>query len=298
MKFIQPKAELWQQTGTMNEHIARCARVCYKSSNATDADRMCDRLWKNGHRSMFRHGTHYFYVKHVGKLPKWFITHLKATELMGGVQIGHALWCSCNDQYWRENDNVREVLAAYETTEAAIIEYAVKERCPQLVNLLRMTVCVTTQISTTRELNRTSPNNIAEQSTRYVNFGKKGGIGIVRPHWFDDKFSSFLEGVKARLAQALYWHSCKIADITYHLMLKLGLPPQDARGILPLDTHSVAVYTYDITEWEHILDLRLYEKTGKAHPNAKLIAQQIHDVLKQRITDAMTEKKLLPAAQQ
>lgn len=33
---------------------------------------------------------------------------------------------------------------------------------------MRYTFRVTTQISTSRELNRVSPNNIAEQSTRYV----------------------------------------------------------------------------------------------------------------------------------
>lgn len=34
--------------------------------------------------------------------------------------------------------------------------------------MLRYTFKVVTQISTSRELNRVSPNNIAEQSTRYV----------------------------------------------------------------------------------------------------------------------------------
>ena len=48
----------------------------------------------------------------------------------------------------------------------------------------RYTFVVTTQISTSRELNRTSPNNIMEQSTRYVNFYSKGGA-ICQPWWFD-----------------------------------------------------------------------------------------------------------------
>jgi thymidylate synthase ThyX len=34
--------------------------------------------------------------------------------------------------------------------------------------MMRYTFCVDTQISTSRELNRVSPNSIAEKSTRYV----------------------------------------------------------------------------------------------------------------------------------
>ena len=50
---------------------------------------------------------------------------------------------------------------------------------------MRYTFKVITQISTSRELNRVSPNNIAEQSTRYVNLSKKNG-SICQPHWMTD----------------------------------------------------------------------------------------------------------------
>ena len=45
--------------------------------------------------------------------------------------------------------------------------------------MMRYTFCVDTQISTSRELNRVSPNSIAEKSTRYV---YEDG-SICRPHW-------------------------------------------------------------------------------------------------------------------
>lgn len=44
--------------------------------------------------------------------------------------------------------------------------------------MMRYTFCVDTQISTSRELNRVSPNSIAEKSTRYV---YEDGT-ICRPH--------------------------------------------------------------------------------------------------------------------
>lgn len=45
-----------------------------------------------------------------------------------------------------------------------------------------------TQISTSRELNRVSPNNIAEKSTRYV---YEDG-NICRPHWMTDEEVDYL----------------------------------------------------------------------------------------------------------
>ena len=54
---------------------------------------------------------------------------------------------------------------------------------------------------------------------------------------------------------------------------------QDARGVLPLDTATVCIYTYSIEEWRHIIDLRYYGTTGKPHPNAKIIAGMIKDNL-------------------
>lgn len=48
---------------------------------------------------------------------------------------------------------------------------------------------VTTQISTSRELNRVSPNNIAERSTRYCNYSKdkfNNQISICKPYYYDN----------------------------------------------------------------------------------------------------------------
>ena len=63
------------------------------------------------------------------------------------------------------------------------------------------------------------------------------------------------------------------------LLLKLDFKPQDAREVLPLDTATKVVYTYTVDEWNHILDLRYREVTGKAHPNAKIIASYIAEDL-------------------
>ena len=48
-----------------------------------------------------------------------------------------------------------------------------------------------------------------------------------------------------------------------------------------LDTQSKVAYTYTIREWEHIINLRVYEITGKAHPDAKIVCSQIEQILNQ-----------------
>lgn len=175
---------------------------------------------------------------------------------------------------------------------------------------MRYTFNVITQVSTSRELNRVSPNNIAEQSTRYCNYSRgrfEGECAICQPHWFD----FMQEEVAYYKFKDGKCHYIKVDDSEWHLydntavvlrkykqpMLQRylldndsscraylaqiadGMEPQDARGELPFDLATEVVYTYSVNEWRHILDLRYYGKTGKPHPNAKIIAGMIKDEL-------------------
>ena len=150
---------------------------------------------------------------------------------------------------------------------------------PLVSNLMRYTFKITTQISTSRELNRVSPNNIAERSTRYV---YEDGT-ICRPHWMTiDEANEFNNNHQAGMTTIgrNYINSCIQSFGTYKDLIEInGLNRQDARGVLPLDTATVCAYTYSVKEWCTILDLRYYGTTGKPHPNAKLIASMIRNKL-------------------
>lgn len=63
----------------------------------------------------------------------------------------------------------------------------------------------------------------------------------------------------------------------------MNLKPQGARGFLPLDAATRVVYTYSVKEWRHILDLRLRNTTGKAHPDAQLLAALIQQEINNRL---------------
>ena len=297
MKMIIPGVEWWPQK-TAAQQIARVGRICYKSKakqpdeklseeqkeefREEQAVKMVNRFWESGHRSMLRHGTLYFFVKNDNKLPRSLWSLLVASPYINYAVQEKKVWISTNMQFLAEHPDILNLLESYQVKEDEFIEKALKYECKKALNLLRMTLVVTTQISTSRELNRTSPNCISEQSTRYVNLEKKGGVQIARPHWLH-------EGT--RWQKFLYLAGCKIADWLYRRLLKSGMKPQDARGILPLDTYTVVAYTYTITEWQHILDLRFRETTGKAHPNAREIGFEINRIISERMEKFEAQKK-------
>ena len=297
MKMIIPGVEWWpQKTGT--QQVARVGRICYKSKGKQpdeklseeqkeefreeQAVKMVNRFWESGHRSMLRHGTLYFFVKNDNKLPRSLWSLLVASPYINYAVQEKKVWISTNMQFLAEHPDILNLLESYQVKEDEFIEKALKYECKKALNLLRMTLVVTTQISTSRELNRTSPNCISEQSTRYVNLEKKGGVQIARPHWLH-------EGT--RWQKFLYLSGCKIAEWLYRRLLKSGMKPQDARGILPLDTYTVVAYTYTIAEWQHILDLRFRETTGKAHPNAREIGFEINRIISERMEMFEAQKK-------
>lgn len=295
MKFTEPQVEWWQQTSLV-QHIARVGRICYKAKGKQPEEGMtddevkdfiqkrdeerCKGFWESGHRSMYRHGTCYFFLPHEKGLPNYIWAYLNASPYIDYATKNHKVWISTNMQFLLEHKNLMDALSSYNVSEDEFIEKAQKYECEEAFTLIRMTMVVTTQISTSRELNRTSPNSIAEQSTRYCNLKKKGGVQIARPHWH-------VEG--SRWQRMVYGFVCRVCEWGYNRLMKSGLKPQDARGILPLDTYTVVAYTYTLSEWSHILDLRYHDMTGKAHPNAKIIGEKIRNIIIERMSKYCTE---------
>ena len=260
MEVVEPKVESWLQNNTI-DHIARCARVCYASNNNKNNAKMCDGLWKNKHYSMFRHAGAYYII------PKKLQIHEKA--YIGAVVklVGYNYYVSANEQssreYWDRYYKEYRISTAKAFNNDIFKKY----------KMLRFTLCIETGIDITREFNRKSPNNIAEQSTRYVDFNKKLGIRFKQCHWMYNMsvWKYCLTHIMLKTCEWFY----KIARSKYGL----NLPPQDARFILPLDTMSKVVYTYTVAEWEYIINMRLWDWTGKAHPDAKIVAQMLYDEL-------------------
>ena len=282
MKIIEPNVELWEQGDDKFAHVAKCARICYRSESNND-DKLIKFLLSHNHLSMFRHCTYYYLIPRDYTL-MWIYQYHKAKEmdaLFVGIDI---CWTDskylvvANGQWVLEHPHHIDSIKQFEISEKEFANY-----CEVSWNMMRYTVKVVTQISTSRELNRVSPNNIAEQSTRYV---YEDGT-ICRPHWMTKEEADYLNTkeildddwiVNHCWAKRYIWTIDNSFD-KYKVLVGAGLHRQDARGVLPIDTATVCAYTYSIGEWRHIIDIRYYETTGKAHPNAKLIAGMIRKKL-------------------
>lgn len=278
MKIIEPSVELWLQED-VTAHIARCARICYGRDSGNDFV-LCNNLLHNKHWSMFRHESVYAII------PEKDVKYLWYDVTVNYMECPYIDWIKFRDNYYvATNGNflldVKEkspVLYKW-LTQYRVDALTFNNIHPLVSNLMRYTFKVTTQISTSRELNRVSPNNIAERSTRYV---YEDGT-ICRPHWFtkeeakiynERKIDMLDDGIK------YYLNSCANGFSDYkHLIEYYKLNRQDARGVLPLDTATICAYTYSVKEWRAIIDLRYYGTTGKSHPNAKLIAGMIRNEL-------------------
>lgn len=264
MNIIKPAVELWEQDADWIHHVAKCARICYASNGSNDV-KLVDNLLKLGHLSMFRHRSVYYIMPQDDST--FSIVNKLAYCPYVEYRIGNeAIYLATNGHFYLEHKN--DILKNIEHYIVSSEEFAQWELGYQI---MRYTFKVTTQISTSRELNRVSPNNIAEQSTRYVNFGKGDEITICEPHWFE----SLSEIDKDAVIDC--WKDAEQAYI--YRVNKLDWKAQDAREFLPLCTATICAYTYSICQWSDILDLRYYGKTGAPHPNAKIVAGMIRKKL-------------------
>lgn len=277
MKIIEPKVELWQQGGDAKAHVARCARICYGREIGND-EATVKRLLDSRHWSMFRHESVYAIIPvHERELKDYPLLVLSSPYIKTHTYDGN-VYVATNGQFILDKFYPKfiELINMHRVTED---EFSNTEFG---FDMMRYTFCIDTQISTSRELNRVSPNNIAEKSTRYV---YEDG-NICRPHWMTDEEVDYLnnepifeEWCNSHKKASIYRNSCNDSFNKYKLLVDIGMHRQDARGVLPLDTATRCVYTYSIDEWRAIIDLRYYGTTGKPHPNAKIIAGMIRNNL-------------------
>lgn len=282
MKIIEPKVELWQQDDKV-AHVARCARVCYKKETGND-NVLYGNLERSKHWSMFRHESYYAAINTAKNKSLIFdaLVGYQHCPYIKYVTYKSKTYIVTNGNFFRDIVTSNPVLFNLICDNQITSEEA-EQIEPIWRHFMRYTFCVTTQISTSRELNRVSPNNIAEQSTRYV---YEDGT-ICRPHWMTVEEANYLntkpilddDWIKNHNWTKRYIWSIDNSFDKYKVLIDSKMPRQDARGVLPLDTATRCVYTYSIDEWRNIIDLRYYETTGKSHPNAKIIAGMIRDEL-------------------
>ena len=311
IKVVNPSVEIWNQEGyTLDaiwKHIARCARVCYqsvpKNNGETDYGFIVRTLLKGKdivnrryyniekiktcHLSVFEHGTVHlkyrlFMVKDFAQASKFINNHYSKTKEDDGY-----LYVTTNMRVLIEN-NWMDELEFIDTT----------PNCPYYMQ--RTTVCFITDIGASRELNRHRVNSISEESTRYCAYdkGKFGnGITVTKLPWIPEVYpndevhdynedffndneifdNNTIEEQYTDTWNAVDWffYGLQICDLVYRKTRELGWTAQQAREILPLNTKTQVVHTAFVDDWEHWIELRSNEISGKVHPMMSELAKQL-----------------------
>lgn len=299
-------------------HISKCARVCYGKENTPpniERDiKTFQGLVRNKHLSMLRHDSFYFVID-ISKYAPENIMRVINVFFDNNPFVAYKfsnrynLLISTNGQFiyekGREIDHLMNYygfppLTIFRVKLEDFKEYADAE------DLIRHTIVVNTNIGVTRELNRVSPNNIAESSTRYIIQSKEGLVGTIcpskeirtsiypdDPDWFEyekgevasqdcllclssNNHKPFPVGDTNIYYDALIGY--RDAFVAYKKLIDKRVPLDIARNNLPLVTAAKAVYTYTLAEWKHIIDIRYHGTTGKPHPDTKEVAGMIRNL--------------------
>lgn len=213
------------------------------------------------HFSMLEHGTVYLYIAlHNGiknPLNKYAINPYSKV----------ATWYDGNDDkiHTYVSSNYRVLV---ENSWLDDLQYLCK---PTKFHSKRLTFKLTTSISIVRELIRHRVFSFANESTRFINYNKKGEFYFIKPYWYDECGADL---------QDRFNYICVAAVAAYNFTLHHKYPPQAAREVLPLCTKSELIMTGFEDDWHNFLDIRLRGTTGKPHPDMIELAQLIDDDIK------------------
>lgn len=270
MKIIEPKVELWLQEDA-KAHVARCARVCYGRETGND-EATIRRLINDKHWSMFRHESVYAII------PEKDVKHLWYDVTVNYMECPYIDWIRFENKYYIATNG--NFLLDVEKKSPVLYKWLTKYRVdaltfnnihPLVSNLMRYTFLINTQRITSSDTNRVSPNNIAERSTRYINFEKRdGGIKICKFEHFDELPKELQDRFIAK------WNE---EESLYKDIINAGFKVDVARHSLSFPLATKCVYTYSVKEWRHFIDNRYYGVTGKPHDDYKLIAGMIRNEL-------------------
>lgn len=321
MKLIDSSAEYIPQEDDLKgiyeglegiyKQIERCARTCYKSEDKitdTSAKAFVDRLIASKHFAMLEHGTVYLKIAYAYAYnkPKNIFSSGQATSTAMYPWL-NTPYCRINKSPSKEDSNVYD---AYITTNLRYIwekelgnmqgihnEFLMYRCSPTEFHEKRYTFKFITSIGIVRELIRHRVFSFANESTRYCNYSKDkfdNQLTFIKPCWFDESVDCNKNkglddedfNMKACVGQDSFIHLCAASERDYLFMINEKYTPQQARDVLPLCTKSELIMTGFASDWKRLLRLRLFEETGKVHPDMKVLMEKLKaECIKNEIWD-------------
>ena len=302
MKLIESKAEfLPQESGIegIYKMIEVAGRTAYNSQDKITPDSakdFVDRMIKSHHGAALEHGTVYL---------KWY------SPGMFDIVKGHTVYDYVHNPYTKSMEYLTKESIVRTATEYRITtNYRVLVENNWLDDLQylcsptefhekRYTMRFTCSRAIAQELTRHRVFSFLMESQRYINYSKErhgGEITYIIPSWFEQravflkeslpndvvlgaKVSSKINSYNDREMVAL--KALALSERNYMYLLSSGMTPQQARDVLPNATKTELIMTGFSSDWRHVLDLRLFEKTGKVAPDMKDLMQKAQKVMQE-----------------
>lgn len=125
-----------------------------------------------------------------------------------------------------------------------------------------VTVCIFSDRGVSHELVRHRIASYLQESTRYVNYERRG-MTVILPPWLDlgDKYVM-------PMATRTWLESMRRAEDDYNNLLSMGWTPQEARGVLPQALKAEVGATMNLRSWYNCFFLRT---PANAHPQIRQI---------------------------
>ena len=278
MKLIKPSLEIIPQAAGLEgiyKQVELAGRTCYKSEDKITEDsakEFVDRMIKSGHGAMLEHGTVYLKFETVKSarhpLDKYY--HNKYSKVH--TEAGHT------------KDLTKEVFVT--TNLRVLVENGwlddLKYLCePTEYHERRMTVKFICDRGVSHEYVRHRVFSFAQESTRYCNYSKDkfdNEITFIMPCWMDEEelasYGPYHTVCRSKTPESIFIASLNNAEQDYKALIDMGWKPQQARAILPNALKTELVMTGFVSDWKHFFELR---DTGSAHPQARELAQPLHE---------------------
>lgn len=252
------------------QHIEKCGRTCYKSEDKITEDsamKFFQGLVNRKHFAMLEHGTVYF------KFP--FFPNYEVQEAISKVMNSKYSFTKVGeDEYLYVTTNMRVLMENVPNmVDYLLYDYALEEASNN--HIKKYTAKFTISRGIANEFVRHRVFSFAQESTRYCNYSKDrfgGELTFIRPEWLNGEFMGHEESI--------WLNAMAMSEDYYFDLVNIGVKPQNARGVLPLDLKTELIMTGTTDQWEDFWNLRMREITGPAHPDAKAIAEDWYNIVK------------------
>lgn len=282
MEIIRPSFTILAMTGHLalpyqyqpnpDLLLEACGRTCYKSEDKItegSAVEFVKGVRGKHHNTVLEHswkGRCYDVSVEKFGIGNWS-KYLYISEYYHGIGSGVVIAGSI--RAFEEAQRLNKALKEYEYRNLSEDELSFMASENEEPFLMRATVRLINDRGVSHEEVRHRPPAISQESTRYVNYNKRG-MQTILPVWSPDEIVD-PEG------HAEWVEAMNDSERHYNNLIHKGWIPQRARSVLPNSLKTELCVSATLQEWQHIFMQRALSLTGKAHEQMEEIMIPLHN---------------------